>query len=98
MTTITVRKLVETTEEHPSVRKFVYSSKVIMVNTSRGLRFFSGFGKKNRVLTAWCLSGAKLFLLEDARSCFDKLQSLNKEVFVHTVECSPVSIASSLDL
>ncbi|MUK51432.1 hypothetical protein [Aliivibrio fischeri] len=91
-------KFLETTNEHPHVRQFVFSSKVIMVNTSRGLRFFSGFGKKNRVLTAWCLSGAKLFLLDDARSTFDKLQSLNKEVFVHTVDCSPVSIASSWDL
>lgn len=98
MTTITVRKLVETKKVHPSVDEIMYSSRVIMVNTSRGLRFFCGFGKKNRVLTAWCLSGAKLFLIEDARSTFEKLQSLNKEVFVHTVQCSPVSIASSWDV
>ncbi|WP_375320538.1 hypothetical protein [Aliivibrio logei] len=98
MTKITVRKLAETKNTHRSVEQIMYSSKVIMVNTSRGLRFFCGFGKKNRVLTAWCLSGAKLFLDDDARSAFDKLQSLNKEVFVHTVQYSPVSIASSLDV
>ena len=64
-------------------------SKVIMVKTAQGLRFFSEFGKKNRVQTAWCLSGSKLFLIEDELLLIvRKLESLNKVVSVHAVECS----------
>lgn len=71
-------------------------SKVIMVQTAQGLRFFSEFGKKNRVQTAWCLSGAKLFLIEDELLLIvRKLKSLNKVVSVHIVECyvSPLDIS-----
>lgn len=74
-------------------------SKVIMVQTAQGLRFFYGFGKKARVNTAWCLSGAKLFGDDDELLIiFKKLNSLGKIVSVHHVECSSITVSHSLDV
>jgi len=40
-------------------------------------RFFSGFGKKNRVLSAHCLAGAKLFQITDDHNLSPTLMKLN---------------------
>lgn len=70
-----------------------------MVQTAQGLRFFYEFGKKDRVNTAWCLSGAKLFGDDDELlMIFKKLNSLGKVVSIHPVECSLITIAHSLDV
>lgn len=36
----------------------------IVIKTPSGRRFFCGFGKSQRVQTAWSLAGAKLFLID----------------------------------
>lgn len=60
-----------------------------------GVRYFYGFGKGNRVLTAWCLAGSKLFqvgsdsdphyFLQDIKS---KLDGLGKKYEVVSVVIS----------
>lgn len=58
-----------------------------MVKTSQGLRFFSGFGKKKRLQTAWCLSGAKFFMHhDDIAAVVLELRSRKIVVDVHLVE------------
>ncbi|EKO3426333.1 hypothetical protein NTK89_002332 [Vibrio fluvialis] len=36
----------------------------ILIKTTSGRRYFCGFGKAQRVQTAWSLAGAKLFLVD----------------------------------
>lgn len=44
-----------------------------------GNRYFCGFGRKGRVMTAWCLAGATLFMsLLPNNSILQKLKEKNK--------------------
>ncbi len=36
----------------------------ILIETTSGRRYFSGFGKAKRIQTAWSLAGAKLFMVD----------------------------------
>lgn len=46
-------------------------------------RYFYKFGKKERVLTAWCLTGAKLFqTYDEAAKIFYILDSSDKTAFI----------------
>jgi hypothetical protein len=42
-------------------------------------RYFCGFGKKNRVNTAWCLSGAATYQDHDVTVIYEKLVKLGKK-------------------
>jgi hypothetical protein len=45
-------------------------------------RYFCGFGKKNRVMTAHCLTGATLYQDHSVIAVFDKLVGLNKKPII----------------
>ncbi|MEZ8409554.1 hypothetical protein AB6C88_17240 [Vibrio splendidus] len=56
-----------------------------------GDRFFSGFGKQQRVLTAWSLAGARLFLSvhdDRVKDTLEKLDEKKKKYEVIFVEVS----------
>ncbi|WP_423841126.1 hypothetical protein ONE56_16705 [Vibrio mytili] len=46
------------------VSKNFIQAHAIVIETSSGLRYFSGFGKSKRIQTAWSLAGAKLFMVD----------------------------------
>jgi hypothetical protein len=47
-----------------------------------GDRYFSGFGKKSRLITAWHLAGAKLFIEDKFRTDISKTEEIliNKSI------------------
>ena len=47
-----------------------------------GERYFCHFGKKNRVMTAWCLTGATTYQAQDVNSVFEKLVDLGKKAVI----------------
>ena len=47
-----------------SKSKSFTQANAILIKTSSGRRYFSGFGKSQRVQTAWSLAGAKLFMVD----------------------------------
>ncbi|CAH8189129.1 conserved hypothetical protein [Vibrio aestuarianus] len=61
----------------------------IKVKTSSGERFFCRFGDCNQVLTAWSLSGARLFFSGDflLSSTVHNFQSRGKKITIHPVNC-----------
>ena len=66
------------------------SALVITVETNSGTRFFSGFGKRQHVKTAWHIAGSKFFtseaLSDDVREVCNILTSKGKTFSVHEVK------------
>ncbi|AWG86472.1 hypothetical protein [Vibrio parahaemolyticus] len=75
----------------------VYGSKVLLIKTSSGDRFFTRFGKGGSVRTAWSLAGACHFLLSaDLISVTEKLDAKKKKYAVHEVACSTIPAPAEL--
>lgn len=69
----------------------VHGSKVLVIKTKSGDRYFARFGKGGSVHTAWSLAGACHFLLSaDLISVTEKLDAKKKQYAVHEVVCSTV--------
>lgn len=65
----------------PSIKNPVKQGQVIMIDG----RYFSNFGKKGQVLTAWSLAGAEVFL-GDMAPVLKKLDEKGKKYTVRLVE------------
>ncbi len=69
----------------------------IIINTPSGQRYFSHFGNKSSIQTAWTLAGAKLFMVdapEHLKPVLQKLTAKNKTFTLHLVHFSSVPLDS----
>ena len=75
----------------------VHGSKVLVIKTKSGDRFFTRFGKGGSVQTSWSLAGASHFLLSaDLIFVTERLDAKKKQYAVHEVVCSTVPAAPLL--
>ncbi|MGR5558157.1 hypothetical protein ACQKQC_17940 [Vibrio fortis] len=75
----------------------IFNSKVLVIQTSSGKRFFTRFGKNGSVQTAWSLAGATHFLhTTDLLDITQKLDRKQKQFEIHEVNCQLVPSPSLL--
>ena len=72
----------------------------ISINTASGRRYFCGFGKKNRVKTAWSLAGAELFIKGHKLTKVTEILELQNKDFdlAEIVELREAEFAFAMDL
>jgi hypothetical protein len=72
-------------ESRPPISSFL-SAYVLIIFTNNGKshRYFCGFGKGNRLQSAWSLAGARLFLVDDKEQTNSGSEMVNAEFVLST--------------